>query len=120
MPRAVMLVHTNPIDDSRDEEFNAWYDNVHLPEVLGVDGFVAATRYRLSDAQLVPGDPAAHRYLAVYEIDSDDLAATTKALAEAAAGGMFISDSIELQPFPGVTLYEEATPRQCRDRSGGA
>lgn len=111
MPRAVMLVHTNPMEDSRDDKFNAWYENVHLPEVLAVDGFVAATRYRVSAAQLVPG-PTAHRYLAVYEIDSDDLAATTNALAKAAAGGMFISDAIELQPFPAVTLYEEAAPRQ--------
>lgn len=113
MPRAVMLVHTNPIEDSRDGEFNDWYDNVHLPEVLAVDGFVAATRYRVSDAQLVPV-PTAHRYLAVYEIDSDDLAATTSALAQAAAGGMFISDALELQPFPAVTLYQEAVPRQRR------
>lgn len=113
MPRAVMLVHTNPVDDSREAEFNDWYDNTHIPEVLGVSGFLAATRYRLSDAQLAPAEET-HRYLAVYEIDSDDLEATTAALIEAAAGGMFISDSLELQPFPAVAIFEQASPRRDR------
>lgn len=123
MVKAVMLVHTNPADGSREDEFNDWYDNVHIPEVLLIDGFVAATRYRLSETQLVDGQ-AGHRYLAVYEIESDDLAATTKALTNAASGGMFISDSLQLQPFPTVALYEEASGHQydlapqSKDQSG--
>ena len=113
MPKAVLLVHTNPVSDSREAEFNDWYDNTHIPEVLGVRGFVAATRYRLADAQLALGAHT-HRYLAVYEIESDDLEATTAALMEAAAGGMFISDSLELQPFPTVALFEQTSPRKRR------
>ncbi len=81
MPKVKMLVYTNALD-SKDDEFNQWYDNTHIPEVLGLTKAVAAQRFRLSDIQ--PGDPGAHRYLAIYEfeVDSkvayDSLTATTE------------------------------------------
>jgi len=108
-----LVLNAMNIAPELEAEFNEWYDNVHIPEVLGIDGFVAATRYRLSEAQLVGNQPQ-HRYLAVYEIASDDLAGTTQALMDAAAGGMFISDSLQLQPFPTVALFEEAGGRQSK------
>jgi hypothetical protein len=33
--------------DNRDDEFNNWYDNIHLKDVLAVDGIVAAQRFKL-------------------------------------------------------------------------
>ncbi len=34
-PHGVRLVLTNCIDPSREGEFNRWYDQVHLPDILG-------------------------------------------------------------------------------------
>lgn len=111
MPRYVMLVETNPVSPERETEYNDWYSDTHIPDVLKVAGFVAATRYRLADVQLAPGESPTYRYLAIYEIDTVDLDAAVKALAEAAGGGMFISDSLQMEPFPGVSLFEEIAPR---------
>jgi hypothetical protein len=41
--------------------WNDWYDNVHLPELLSVPGFVSAVRFRQLGAE--------GHYLAMYEID---------------------------------------------------
>lgn len=113
MPKAVLLVLTNPSDPDHEEEFNEWYTNTHLPDLLAIDGFVGATRYRLSETQLAPsGEGGKHRYLAIYEIDSDDLAVTMKNLREAAAGGMVISEALDTSTPPGTFLFEEIAPRQ--------
>lgn len=49
----------------REGEFEAWYEEVHVPSRLAVPGFRRATRYRA-----VEGEPA---HLAVYELDLDAL-----------------------------------------------
>jgi hypothetical protein len=69
MPKAVWLVATKCTDPAREEEFNRWYDNTHLPDLLAVPGIVAARRYKLS-GPANPKEPEA-QYLAVYEVDSD-------------------------------------------------
>ena len=53
-------------DRSRDEEWNEWYDDVHIPDVLAVDGIVSASRWRL-----VEPTPYGANYLALYDIDID-------------------------------------------------
>ncbi len=71
------IVLTNPAEGLEDE-YNEWYDNVHLAEVVAVPGFKSARRYKLSPHQYgntiygVAGNPdLKHRYLAVYEIEGD-------------------------------------------------
>lgn len=73
------LVLTSPTPGAEDE-FNEWYDNVHVPEVLQMPGFLSGRRFRL-----VSPDPAdSPRYLAVYEIESDDIQATLRRIPEMA------------------------------------
>jgi hypothetical protein len=48
------------IDPEHEAAFNAWYDEVHIPDILGCPGWLSATRYRCLE-----GGP---RYAAVYEI----------------------------------------------------
>jgi len=40
----VQVVFSNPVE-GKEDEFNEWYDNVHVPELLAVPGMVSATRY---------------------------------------------------------------------------
>jgi hypothetical protein len=97
MPRHILLVLSNAAD-GRDDEFNDWYTNVHLRDVLAVEGFVAAQRFRLADAQLQPDRPAPHRYLAVYEIDADDVTAPLQALLSGVTSGAIpLSDTLDLE-----------------------
>ena len=56
-----------------DAVFNDWYTNRHVPDVLMIPGIVAAERFELAAAQRPGSHP--YRYLAIYEIETDDLAA---------------------------------------------
>jgi hypothetical protein len=61
--RGLLLTLTEP-PSSMEEEFNAWYDEEHLPERLAIPGFRSARRW-IAD---VP--PGTGKYLATYELDS--------------------------------------------------
>lgn len=69
---SVLMVYTEPASPDLEDEFNRWYSEEHLPDVVSVPGFCAATRYRLTDLNvgrqfkpwIVP-----RRYLAIYELD---------------------------------------------------
>ena len=98
-------MRARPVSPERDGEFNDWYDRTHLPELLAVPGFVSARRYRRV------GDDGAPEYLAVYEIEADDLAAPLRELRRrSAAGETSRSDVLQLDPPPVVGLYEELGP----------
>ena len=57
------------VDDMLDE-FKRWYKDQHLGDVLRVPGFVGAQRF---DAVLDVEPQTPYRYLAVYDIETDDL-----------------------------------------------
>ena len=46
MARYVHLVFSDPPPGVSDDEYDAWYDE-HVKEILSVDGWVSATRYRV-------------------------------------------------------------------------
>lgn len=79
MARYKMIALTNPVE-GREDEFNEWYQNVHLPEVCAVPGVTGAQRYRMA-APLQDPSGLGKKYLAVYDIESDDLRATLGAFA---------------------------------------
>ncbi len=58
--------------DGRDDEFNDWYTNVHLGEVLALGPFVSAQRYKIGDTQIFP---QTHGYVAIYDFEGDPQAA---------------------------------------------
>ena len=81
MPRAVVLVFTDCTDSAREKEFNKWYDSTHVPDILETPGFVGCTRYELMGN---PG-PGQGKYLAVYEVESDDLPSALAGLQQKVA-----------------------------------
>jgi hypothetical protein len=62
--QALFLVYTDLIDPKYEEEFNAWYNTEHLPELLALPGVLDAARYVAEK-----GGP---KYLAAYELESVD------------------------------------------------
>jgi len=98
MAKATVLVFTNCADPAREKEFNEWYDNTHVPDVLETPGFLNCTRYELIGD---PG-PGQGKFLAAYEVESDDLPSTMAGLqqrvAQLAAQGRII-DCIRLVSF---------------------
>lgn len=71
MEKYILIIESNCADPAREEEFNDWYNNIHVPDVLENDGHITAQRYTL----LKPIEGKG-KYLAVYEIESDDFDAT--------------------------------------------
>lgn len=57
-----LLLVMMEIDPEHEDDFNHWYDTEHVPERLGIPGFVSARRFRA-----VEGEP---KYLALYELES--------------------------------------------------
>lgn len=95
-----MLVFTNAVD-GRDAEFNRWYDDIHLAEVLALPEFTGARRMRLAAAQMFDEQP--FRYLAIYEYAGSARAAIDALLG--AASRMRMSEAMAAEVK--VMLYEE-------------
>jgi hypothetical protein len=97
MPKYLFLAFTNPTEGQEDE-FNRWYDNQHIPDVIDVPGFVSARRFRLDDYQYPLNQVEnRHRYLALYEIETDDVAKTLEELrGRIGTPKMVMSDSLDL------------------------
>lgn len=83
MPRYKMIALTRAVE-GRDAEFNEWYQNVHLVELCSMPGVMGAQRYKLT-APLQGYDD--RPYLAIYDIECDDIRATLGAIGAASASG---------------------------------
>lgn len=96
--KTLYLVFSNPVE-GRDEEFNAWYDEVHVHDVVSMPGVVSAQRYALFVAEInkVEGmEPPKQRYLTVYEMEGD-VDATMAKIGEAVfSGTMGLSDAMDM------------------------
>ena len=104
MPKAIMFVQSRPSAPDREDEYNDWYTNIHLPDVLEIPGITGARRFKASAA--APPPDGAHEYCAVYELDVDDLSTVMPALAERFAdGSMHMSDAMEMDPTPSFVIY---------------
>ncbi len=69
--RNVLAAMTNAVD-GREDEFNDWYTNRHLPDVVKAPDILAAQRFVLDDQQRYAG-PYFFKYLAIYEITADSV-----------------------------------------------
>ena len=93
-----LVVYTR-CEPGRDDEFNKWYDEIHVGEVLALPGMTACQRFKLSDSQMMPDHK--FRYMAIYEFDCSP-AEALKAMGEG-AGGFNMSEDLEA---PYMAIYE--------------
>lgn len=75
MAKGVLVVETRPASPDQAEAYHRWYNETHIPEILGVPGFVSARRLESL------GDDGG--FIAIYEIEADDLDEVRAALQEA-------------------------------------
>lgn len=85
MKKHVVMALTNPVA-GREEDYNAWFEGTHIPEVLATPGFLAAQRYEVSEHQRIP-DALPYRYVTVYDIETDDLESTLAQLGKTVQSG---------------------------------
>jgi hypothetical protein len=109
--RGLMMVFSNASSPEEIPEFNRWYDETHLNEVLQVPGVVAATRYELDEDQMLPGeDGFGRRFLAVYEIEAEDLQQVRDAI-RASSSDRTHSPALELDPLPAMAIFRQLGSR---------
>ena len=98
----VLLITSVDISDGAEADFNRWYNDVHLPEVLACPGFERATRYECTDGQ--------PRFLAVYELETEDALTTPEMQRVRGFGEM----------FPHVRNFHERIYREIHAAEGAS
>ena len=92
------MVRSNPVE-GKEKEFNRWYSDVHLPEVLQIEGFQTAQRFRLTKQQM---QTQSHTYLAIYNINSEDVSGTLENLRNMQS--LTMSDTLDLSTLQ-ISIY---------------
>jgi hypothetical protein len=72
------IVLSNPVS-GREDEYNDWYSNRHIQDVVEAYGFTAAQRFVLASDPRNPAATPEYQYMAIYEMETDNLA---KSLAD--------------------------------------
>lgn len=103
MPNYKMISLTAPVE-GRDAEFNDWYDNTHMPEILSFQGVKSAKRYR-ARTQIM--GPQSWPYLAVYSIETDDIDGLLGEFAEAGASGRMSRSEASDRSVGYSVIFEE-------------
>lgn len=80
MKKYTLFVLTNAVE-GKEEEYNDWYTNQHLADVLRVPGFVSAQRFKLTESVVADKNYA---YAALYGVETDDPHAALAAMNSAA------------------------------------
>ena len=58
-----VLVVMMEVDPEHEDEFNRWYDEEHLPERMGIPGYISARRFKLEEGEGVL------TYLCIWEME---------------------------------------------------
>jgi hypothetical protein len=87
--RDLLIALTSPLE-GREEEFNAWYSNVHAKEMLEIDGVLSVQRFLITHGA---SSDAANRYVAIYEVAAGETGNVMARLAESAKAGRLTMSS---------------------------
>ena len=111
MPKYKLIVMTRPVE-GREQEYNDWYQDAHLPDLVSVYGVKSAQRFRLSRTVVANREPLP--YLAIYDIETDDIDKTLDDLrARVGTGEIFVSPALSKEDYFGA-VYEEFGARVTR------
>ncbi len=98
MPKGILYVETRPSSPEEAAAYHQWYNETHLQEIVAIDGFVSARRFEL----LGEDGP----FVAIYELDADDLEATRARLNETLKSGS-TPVGVSFDPPPVMRFYQE-------------
>jgi hypothetical protein len=103
-PNGLLLAITNCTDPSKEGEFNAWYNHMHMPAVTAPGIFRHALRFVNTDSSSQAG-----QYVATYETNWEDASKAIPAHREA---------SVQLLQHPSLVCVRSgasgSTNRLCR------
>lgn len=119
MSRYEFLVLTRPVSGTEDE-FNRWYDEQHLRDVLAVPGFVGARRFRVLSASHGEAELTQWPYVAIYELDCEDPEAALAELRKRAGTELMpISNTLDRPATARFLMWEITRRPRSKTRRGG-
>ena len=97
-----LIVYTSPVD-GREDDYHAWYDDVHLTEFSALPGVINGRRFKVaaSDAAAKPV------YAAIYELSAHPDKVFGAMTAGIKDGSVHMSDAVD----PTATSVTTLTPR---------
>jgi hypothetical protein len=102
------MAFSNPAE-GKDKEFDAWSENEHIPDVLGLPGFISAQRLKYCDVKSA-GLPLRWKTATIYEVETDDPAELFANMFEASRKGrMPIAECADMSTAF-VGLFEPVSP----------
>lgn len=107
MGKYTLVVLSNLTPGHDEDDFNKWYSDQHLADIVAIPGFTTAQRFKVVGNQ-VAGETL-WRYLATYDLETDDpQGALDEMMRRVGTDQMPMSEGLD----PGfyVTLYEAITP----------
>jgi hypothetical protein len=96
MANGLLIVESRPATPGDPASYHRWYDEMHIPEILKLDGFVSARRLGAADGK---------SFVAVYEIEGDVDAARHALAAAQSSGALSPPSGVELSPPPVVRWF---------------
>lgn len=100
MPKAILYVESRPSSPQVAGEYHRWYVETHIAEMLDIDGIVSARRLEPVDRD--------GSFIALYEIEADDLAVVQARMRErASSGGMSKPVAVQSDPPPTMRMLRE-------------
>jgi hypothetical protein len=106
MTSGILFVETAPSTPAELDSYHAWYADVHIPEMLGIDGVRAARRFATD------GDT----FIAIYDLDDVDQARA--GLTDALKTGRMSRPAVTRSDPPPVMRF--FTSLQQVDQEAGA
>jgi hypothetical protein len=105
--RYKFLVISRPVE-GQEKEYDDWYQNTHLRDVVAIDGFKSAQRFRLQQS-VMPG-PDLPPYLAIYDLETDDINGAVQELMKRSASGQMVISKALCTDGGMAAIYEESGP----------
>jgi hypothetical protein len=120
--RYVYLVFANPIP-GREAEFNEWYSNVHMGDLVQLPGWIGAQRFRIVTTVQPPPSTAGYRhgYLMIWDLEAAEAGTPLSMSSAAIAGGKSrLGAGFNYTPGAGSSgTYEATGPRITRPDGKG-
>src|ERR1700730_1889098 len=91
-----LIVYTSPVD-GREDEYNAWYDDIHLPEFSALPGVIGCRRFKVVGGRTP-------QYVVIYDLSAhpDEVLAAMNAGVK--DGTVRMSDAIDMGSVSMTTL----------------
>jgi hypothetical protein len=93
-PNSVFVTFNGPKEPEMVDEYNRWYREVHLPDVLSCPGFIRAQRFRITDVAMIDQPWVTNLdYVNIYEhtaTNVDDYNDAFAVVRERIASGVFV------------------------------